>query len=144
MIIYNLFPLLAGPLNQWEGHMKRAADMGFEWIFVNPIQKSGRSGSLYSITDYFQIDPRFLDPRSTLSPEQQLRASMETAKRLGLKMMVDLVLNHCAVDSEITRRHPAWFVHEPNGAIAHPFCVDQGKTVVWEDLARFDHEHTSD
>jgi len=46
MIIYNLFPLLAGPLNHWEGHMKRAADMGFEWIFVNPIQKSGRSGSL--------------------------------------------------------------------------------------------------
>src|SRR5271167_3697887 len=79
MIVYNLFPLLAGVLSNWEGHMKRAADMGFEWILVNPIQKSGRSGSLYSITDYFQINPRFLDPRSTLLPEQQVRASTETA-----------------------------------------------------------------
>ena len=42
----------------------RAAEMGFDWIFVNPIQKPGRSGSLYSIADYFQINPRFVDQDS--------------------------------------------------------------------------------
>ena len=41
MIVYNLFPPLAGTLRQWESHIERAADMGFEWIFVNPIQKPG-------------------------------------------------------------------------------------------------------
>jgi starch synthase (maltosyl-transferring) len=46
MIIYNLFPLLAGKFTQWAPHIKRAADMGFNWLFVNPIQKPGSSGSL--------------------------------------------------------------------------------------------------
>ena len=49
MLIYNLFPLLAGPCGRWEPHLKRAADMGFDWVFVNPVQKPGSSGSLYSI-----------------------------------------------------------------------------------------------
>ncbi|MGO9019795.1 MAG: twitch domain-containing radical SAM protein [Syntrophobacteraceae bacterium] len=143
MIIYNLFPLLAGTLSNWGRHIKRAADMGFEWIFVNAIQKTGRSRSLYSIADYFLIDPRFLDVVSPLAPEQQVRETTQFAKLHGLKMMADLVINHCALDSELTRHHPEWFVREPDGSIAHPFCFDNGKTLVWRDLARFDHGHSS-
>ena len=47
MIIYNLFPLLAGPFSGWQAHFERAAAMGFDWVFVNPIQYPGYSGSLY-------------------------------------------------------------------------------------------------
>ena len=144
MIVYNLFPPLAGTLRQWESHIERAAGMGFEWIFVNPIQKPGGSGSLYSVGDYFQINPRILDSDAALSPEQQVKASTQAANHRGLRMMVDLVINHCAVDSELTRHHPEWFIHGPDGRIAHPFCIDNGKTVVWRDLARFNYEHTSD
>jgi starch synthase (maltosyl-transferring) len=144
MIIYNLFPLLAGRMGEWSAHIERAADMGFDWVFVNPIQKPGMSGSLYSIVDYFQINPSFVDADSPLSAEQQMRAVTKTAEQRGLGMMVDLVINHCAVDSELTRKHPQWFMHEPDGGIAHPFCIDAGEKVVWGDLARFDHEHTAD
>jgi starch synthase (maltosyl-transferring) len=144
MIIYNLFPPLAGTLKQWDRHYERAADMGFEWIFVNPIQKPGGSRSLYSIADYFQINPRILDTGETLSPDQQVRARTRAANNLGLRMMVDLVINHCAADSELIRQHPEWFVHESDGRIAHPSCIDKGKSVVWKDLARFNHEHTPD
>jgi starch synthase (maltosyl-transferring) len=144
MIIYNLFPLLAGTVTHWESHTERAADMGFEWIFVNPIQKPGRSGSLYSIADYFQVNPRIVNQESILSPEQQVKAYAQTASHRGLRMMADLVINHCAVDSELTGHHPEWFIHEPDGRIAHPFCMDNGKKVVWRDLARFNHEHTHD
>ena len=66
MIIYNLFPPLAGTFGNWESHIERAADMGFDWIFVNPIQKPGQSRSLYSIADYFRINPRFLDRKSVV------------------------------------------------------------------------------
>ena len=41
MRIYNLFPLLAGKFTEWPAHLKRAHEMGFDWIFVNPIQKTG-------------------------------------------------------------------------------------------------------
>ena len=57
MRIYNLFPLLAGPFPRWRPHLQRAADMGFNWIFVNPVQRPGKSGSLYSIADYFELNP---------------------------------------------------------------------------------------
>jgi hypothetical protein len=58
MLIYNLFPLLAGPCGTWKPHFERAAAMGFDWVFVNPVQKARQSsGSLYSIADYFQTQP---------------------------------------------------------------------------------------
>ncbi|NOR06131.1 MAG: alpha-amylase, partial [Deltaproteobacteria bacterium] len=44
MIIYNLFPLLAGKFTDWERHLLRASEMGFNWVFVNPIQRPGESG----------------------------------------------------------------------------------------------------
>lgn len=144
MIVYNLFPLLAGPCNQWESHLQRAAAMGFDWIFVNPVQKPGYSGSLYSIADYFQLHPLLADPASAQPPEQQLKATLALAGQLGLQVMVDLVINHCAFDSELTRQHPEWFVREGDGSIAHPFCMEDGHKVVWGDLALFNHQHTSD
>lgn len=144
MLLYNLFPLLAGPVTRWSPHLERAADLGFDWVFVNPIQRSGQSGSLYSIADYFAVDPRFVDAETADSPEDQVRAMVAEAERLGLRMMVDLVINHCAYDAPLVRESPAWFAHE-NGQVAHPFCVtDDGSREVWRDLARFDHAHTSD
>jgi len=64
MILYDLFPLLAGPFSQWPRHFSRAAEMKFDWVFLNPIQRTGASGSLYSIADYFAINPALLDPAS--------------------------------------------------------------------------------
>jgi starch synthase (maltosyl-transferring) len=58
--------------------------------------------------------------------------------------MIDLVVNHCAIDSGLTREHPEWFVREPDGRIRHPSCDQNGQTVVWRDLAQFDHRHTRD
>ncbi|MFA7005712.1 MAG: alpha-amylase, partial [Verrucomicrobiia bacterium] len=60
MILYNLFPLLAGPMSRWNEHLTRAADMGFDWVFVNPIQQLGESRSLYSIADYSRFNPALL------------------------------------------------------------------------------------
>jgi len=143
MILYNLFPLLAGPFPRWEEHFKRAAAMGFNWVFINPIQRPGASGSLYSIADYFEINPALLDPRSTASAEDQVRQMIGQARAAGLKVMLDLVINHCAIDAPLTRQHPEWFVREPDGTIANACCQHGGEKVVWKDLAQFDHRHTS-
>ncbi|EIC20092.1 alpha-amylase family glycosyl hydrolase [Thiorhodovibrio frisius] len=143
MIIYNLFPLLAGPFPDWTPHFKRAAAMGFDWIFVNPVQALGASGSLYSISDYFGINQVFVGPGS-LSSSKQLRAACTSAEKLGLKMMTDLVINHCAIDSPLVKQHPQWFVMK-RGKPANPFCVEpDGSKVIWRDLAQFDHRKSAD
>jgi len=144
IILYNLFPLLAGPLNRWEPHLKRAAAMGFNWAFINPIQRPGASRSLYSIADYFAINPVLLDAQSPISPEDQVRQMNAQARAAGLKVMLDLVINHCAIDSPLTRQHPEWFVRESDGRIANARCQHNGERVVWKDLAQFDHRHTRD
>ena len=144
MTLYNLFPLLAGPLSGWEAHFSRAAAMKFDWVFVNPIQELGASRSLYSIANYFRFNPALLDPKSEAAPEEQVRRMIAQARATGLKVMIDLVINHCAIDSQLTREHPEWFVRESDGRIANSSCQHNGEKVVWKDLAQFDHRHTRD
>jgi starch synthase (maltosyl-transferring) len=144
MNLYNLFPLLAGPFPGWSRHFTRAAGMGFDWVFVNPIQLPGASKSLYSIADYFQINPLFLDKSSAAAPDEQARKMIADARAAGLKVMIDLVINHCAVDSALTREHPEWFVRDSSGRIANAGCQDNGEKVVWKDLALFDHRNGRD
>lgn len=144
MIIYNLFPLLAGKFAQWEKHLLRASKMGFNWIFVNPIQRPGSSGSLYSIMDYYAFNPLLVDQEGKKEPREQVRDVIKSAENLGLRMMVDLVINHCSVDSDLIKSQPEWFVWRAKGRIAHPFCDEDGKKVVWKDLAKFDHKNTRD
>jgi starch synthase (maltosyl-transferring) len=144
LLLYNLFPLLAGPFPAWKEHLERAAAMGFTWVFVNPIQKPGGSGSLYSVADYFDFNPVLIDPQLSGAAEDQVRDALRTAKDLNLRVMIDLVVNHCSVDSALLSKHPEWFQWEQGGKVVHPSCLDDGRTVVWTDLAKFDHRHTRD
>jgi starch synthase (maltosyl-transferring) len=142
MKIYNLFPRLTGQFDRWEPHLKRASAMGFDWVFVNPIQKTGRSGSLYSIADYFAINKDFLNSSTDISPKEQVLAMVAQAENYGLSMMIDLVINHCAIDSDLVKEHPEWFLRDGK-KVANPFCVEpDGSKVIWYDLAQFDHANS--
>jgi starch synthase (maltosyl-transferring) len=112
--------------------------MGFDWIFVNPINLSGFSASLYSIKDYYAIDPRFIDPAAG-PPESQLRAMITDARGLGLRVMMDFVINHTAFDSPLLREHPAWYKRGPNGKPVHPGAQDGDRIVTWGDLLEIDN-----
>lgn len=143
MIIYNVFPLLTGNVRDWTPHLQRAADLGFDWIFVNPVHYPGYSGSLYSVKDYFRMNPLIVDGETPRKQATEFKRVVKEAKGLGLKTMVDLVISHCAFDSDLVKEHPKWFKHE-HGKIAHPWCMEGEKKVVWKDLAQFDHKRTSD
>ena len=143
MRVYNLFPLLAGKFNQWEPHYERAVQMGFNWLFINPVQRTGRSGSLYSIADYFGFNPLLVDEKSALPESQQFQAAVAAAHKAGLSVMIDLVINHCAIDSPLVSKEPHWFVRE-DGKVQHPYCMENGERIYWYDLAQFDHQQGSD
>ncbi len=129
---------------KWSPHLRRAAGMGFNWVFFNPIQHVGASRSLYSIADYFRFNAALLEAESAAPPQEQFRRMMDEARAAGLKVMIDLVINHCAIDAPVTREHPEWFLRERDGRVANAFCTHDHKKVVWKDLAQFDHEHTPD
>ena len=58
--------------------------------------------------------------------------------------MADLVIDHCAADSELVTEHPEWIAFDSEGGVIHPSCQEDGHTVVWTDLAQLDHRGTRD
>lgn len=136
-LIYNLFPPLIGPIPRWEEHLDRIAAMAFNWIFLNPIHPPGLSGSLYAVKDYFRINPLF-HPESGEDPEAALKHFIQEAENRGLKVMLDLVINHTAIDSPLVQEHPEWYAKNADGSIKHPGAIDPAdatKVTVWGDLA---------
>jgi len=139
--IYNLFPLLVGPVDKWAEHLPRIAEMGFDWVFVNPFHRPGASGSLYSIADYYEINPLFTKGTDK-APDALLSGFVEEARKHGLSVMMDLVINHTAIDSPLIGQYPAWHRRNDDGSIFQPFVVDPNdpnKVTVWRDLAEIDY-----
>ena len=139
--IYNLFPLLVGSAAEWEKHLDRIAGMGFDWIFLNPIHYPGFSGSLYAVKDYYALNPLF-DDGSGDTADEIIGRFLKAADERGIRVMMDLVVNHTAKDSLLAEEHPEWFQREPDGSLASPYAVDPNDTskrTVWADLAEIDY-----
>jgi starch synthase (maltosyl-transferring) len=131
----------------WVGHASRAAEMGFNWLYINSIHYSGFSGSLYAVKDYYRINPGFLRPGMENAGLAVLEQTLRRFRDLGLWPMMDLVINHTSRDCPLVDEHPAWYVHDENGAISSPFAVDPDdpeKVTVWGDLAEINNEGSSD
>jgi len=138
--IYNLFPLLSGQISHWPRLLSHVAAMGFDWVYLNPFHYPGFSGSLYAVKDFDRLHP-LLDEGSGRPVDDQLRSFIEAAAAHGLKVMMDLVVNHTAKDSPWVTEHPNWYVRDVTGTVQSPFAIDpanaENKTV-WGDLAELD------
>jgi starch synthase (maltosyl-transferring) len=138
--IYNLFPLLVGPVDRWGAHLERVAGMGFNWIYVNPFHYSGFSGSLYAIKDPYRLHDLLTgDPAE---PDATLRRFLDAASGLGLRVMMDLVVNHTALDALLVDQHPEWYRRDASGELYRPRAIDPlDPTIVteWGDLAELDY-----
>ncbi len=138
--IYNLFPLLVGPPVHWCAELPRIQAMGFDWVYLNPFHMPGFSGSLYAVKDYYRLHPDLDDGRPM---DRQLREFTARAVDLGLRVMMDLVINHTSKDAVLVGEHPDWFVRDASGALVSPVAVDPDdptKVTEWGDLARIDYD----
>lgn len=146
-MIYNLFPSLVGEVDKWLAHVRRAADMGFNWCFLNPIHLVGASGSLYAIRDYFQLSPVFFPESDSEAQWARLKRFVNNSRAQGVEVMVDLVINHTAYDNPLTRDHRDWYKTGDDGQIVHPGAKDDsapGGYVEWGDLNEIDNKHSRD
>ena len=146
-LIYNLFPRLVGSIDQWTEHVSRAASMGFNWVYINPISRPGLSGSLYSTYDYYRLNPAFLRDESPQVILSNIQPVIRSMVEHGTHPMIDLVVNHTAIDSPLVQDHPTWYVRNHEGYIQHPSVTDPEdptKITVWKDLAEIDNHASSD
>src|SRR4030042_1484812 len=136
--IYNLFPRLVGPFTGWGPPLERAAGMNFNWVFLNPVHLTGLSGSIYAVKDHYQLDPVLIDPGSK-NGEAQLKEAIAAGRKRGLRFMIDLVVNHTAIDSPLVNEHPAWYQRNEDGSMRHPGAWDGPNWITWYDLAALDN-----
>jgi starch synthase (maltosyl-transferring) len=139
--IYNLFPSLVGPIERWETHVERIAAMGFDWIYVNPFHETGYSGSLYAVKNYYRLNPLFRGT-SKASDDDLIAGFTAAAAASGIRVMMDLVVNHTARDADLTQAHPGWYRQGADGGIESPSANDPAKpsnVTVWTDLAELDY-----
>ena len=117
--------------------------MQFDWVFLNPIHYPGFSGSLYAVKDPYRLHDRFQGSASE-SPDDLIRGFCGRAEQHGMRVMLDLVVNHTAKDSVLAEQHPEWFRREADGSLYSPRAVDPvdpAKVTIWGDLAELDYEN---
>jgi starch synthase (maltosyl-transferring) len=139
--IYNLFPSLFGSVDTWREHLPRIADMGFDWLYLNPIHYPGFSGSLYALKDLNRLNDLFAV--AGRDADATIKSFIGDAERRGLRVMFDLVVNHTSKDARLVDQHPEWYRRE-GAELYSPRVVDPDDTsrmTVWGDLAELDYEN---
>jgi glycosidase len=134
-VIYQVFPRIyskKGTLKEVTNDLKRIKDLGVTILYLLPIypigekERKGTYGSPYAIKDYKAVSPDLgtIDDFKTLS---------EQAHKLNLKVMLDMVFNHCAPDNQLTSIHPEYFMHK-DGVISR-------KVEDWSDVVDFNYNN---
>jgi len=103
-VIYQIYPRSfadangdgIGDLAGITSRLPKLAELGIDAIWLSPFMTSPQKDAGYDVADYCDVDPLF----GTLADFDTLES---TAHNLGLKVIVDLVPNHCSSE------HP-WFV----------------------------------
>ncbi len=146
-IIYNLFPRHFKYMDEWINALPHIKAMNFNAVFVNPFHETGFSGSLYAVKDYYKLNPLFLRKDQSPADFGILQKFVDKCKSEKIDVIMDLVINHTAVDSVLTKTNPAWYRHDESGKLVSPFAIDPGdpgKVTVWGDLAIIENEGSSD
>jgi len=115
--------------------------MGFNAVYINPFHYPGFSGSLYAVKDYYRLNPRFRGSEPD-DDDKLLRGFTDAARDRGLRVIMDLVVNHTAKDSELVASRPHWFTRDARGNVVSPYATDPAdptQKTVWGDLAELDY-----
>ncbi|MCP5456005.1 MAG: alpha-amylase [Thermotogae bacterium] len=135
-VIYEIFVRNhsnAGTLNEVLNDLNRIKNLGVDILWFMPFypigkkNRKGNFGSPYAISDYTEI---FSDFGST----DQFREIVERAHELGMKIMIDIVFNHTAYDSDLYRKNPDYFIKDKNGNPTRK--IDD-----WSDVIDFNFEN---
>lgn len=95
-----------------EQHLDYIADLGVTSVWLNPIQENDMQGGSYhgyAITDYYQADRRF-------GSNEEFRTLVEQAHSKGLKIVMDMIFNHCGSENYLFKDMPSkeWFNFKGN------------------------------
>ncbi len=105
--------------------------IGVNTLYLLPVTepgiygKKGGLGSPYAIKNPFVIDPMLSEPALGLTAEIELKALIEAAHHMGIRVILEYVFRTASVDSDWITSHPDWFYwlydKSENGDSNQPF-----------------------
>ncbi len=138
-IIYTIFPSIfsaSGDLNGVTAQLGRLKKLGVTIVWLMPITPVGKAvnghpsfDSPYCVKDYYSISPDY-------GTGQDLRRLVSTAHHLGIRVILDEVLNHSSWDNALVAQHPEYYVHSDN----NPTNVNSiARAFIYDDVAQFNY-----
>ena len=137
-MIYNIYtPIFSstGNLAAISHDLSRIAALGFSAILLMPIHPIGiphqghpACGSPYAVADYYAIN-------LALGQLSDFANLVSQAHALGLKIIMDVVLNHTAWNHAFVIQHPEYYVHTDNNK-KNPKSISQA--FHFNDVAQLD------
>ncbi len=121
-----------GTFRAFEKHLPRLKQLGVDVIWLMPIypigekNRKGTLGSYYSVKDYYGVNPEY-------GTKQDLKHLIDQAHENGMLVILDWVANHTAWDNPWVKKHPDWYVHNPDGTLHSPFD--------WTDVVKLDYNN---
>ena len=100
VIVYQLYPIAwDGGIEEMIDHLPRIKELGVTHVWLSPLYPSPRADHGYDISDYYKIDRK-------IGTMRKFDEFVKQAHKLGLKVLMDLVLNH-------TSTKHSWFKEKP-------------------------------
>lgn len=133
-IIYQIFPRqysLKGDFNSITADLDRLKTLGVNVLWLMPIhpigqeKKKGTIGSPYAVRDYYGVNPDYGTP-------DDLRRLVAESHKRGMKVIIDVVVNHTAWDNALIKSNPEFYKKNDNGEIVPPVAD-------WADVAGLDY-----
>lgn len=109
----------------------KALGVDIVWLMpIHPVGKLKRKGSLgspYAISDYRKVNPEF-------GTTEDFESFVNAVHSHGMKCIIDVVYNHTSPDSVLSREHPEWFYHSPDGSFGN-------RVGDWSDIIDLDYSN---
>ena len=124
-VIYQVYPRSfrdsngdgIGDLAGITAELGQLADLGVDAVWLSPFYRSPQRDAGYDVSDYCDVDPLF----GSMADFDEL---MRTARGLGLRVIIDLVPNHCSSDHALFQ---AAMVAAPGSAARDMFIFRDGR-----------------
>lgn len=126
-VIYTLYPEIFSPQGNFAGvtaQLPRLKSMGITDVWVmpvtpvgHPIPGHGAFDSPYCVHDFYGINPSY-------GTAADLHTLIAKAHALGMRVLLDEVLNHTSWDNPLITQHPEFYVHT-DGNPNNPASIKQ-------------------
>lgn len=136
-IVYGVVPFLHGEpaIDAARERLPRLAELGVNTLWLSPIYESPEGDFGYAVTDHFRV-------RRDWGTNESLRALVDRAHALGMRVVLDFVPNHTSSEHRYFRhasrygtRSPYWAFYDRDEAGRPTYYFD------WEHLPNLDYDN---